>query len=126
MKTLEADDRQKRTMNANVTPVVSALLLSITHYISTNICTVFKWQQLDIARKWTRCTFEGFLVLAFANYKHLVKSNNQQPYHHYFPLYPVLLFHKLYVLFKPITSYAVATKILCKANKSRCLFNSER
>lgn len=62
-------------MNVNVTPVISALLFSITHFVSSNICTVFKRQQLDIARRWTRCTFEGFLVLEFANYKHLVKSN---------------------------------------------------
>lgn len=76
LKTLATDGEQKRIINANVTAVVSALLLSITHYISANVCTVFKRQQSDIARKWTRCTLEDLsLVFAFANYKYLVKSN---------------------------------------------------
>ena len=62
LKTLAADGKQKRIINVNVIPAVSALLLSVTHYVSTNVCTVFKWQQLDVARKWTRCTFEDFLL----------------------------------------------------------------
>lgn len=75
LKTLAEDGKQKRIMNMNVVPVVSALLLSFTHCISTNVCTVFKRQQLDIARKWKRYTFEDFFFFAFANYNYLVKSN---------------------------------------------------
>lgn len=47
-ETSAADGKQKRIINVNVIQVVSALLLSITRYITTNVCSVFKWQQLDI------------------------------------------------------------------------------
>lgn len=67
LKTLAADGKQKRIINGNVIPVVSALPLSITHYINTKVCIVFKWQQLGVARKWTRCSLEDFsLGFAFA------------------------------------------------------------
>lgn len=75
-ETSAADGKQKRIINVNVIQVVSALLLSITRYITTNVCSVFKWQQLDIVREWARCTFVDFsLVFVFANYKNLVKSD---------------------------------------------------
>lgn len=75
-ETSATDGKQKRIINVNVIQVVSALLLSTTRYVTTNVCTVFKWQQIDIVRKWARCTFKDFsLGFVFANYKNLVKSN---------------------------------------------------
>lgn len=75
-ETSAAGGKQKRIINVNVIQVVSALLLSITCYITINVCTVFKWQQLDIVRKWARCVSEDFsLGFVFANCKNLVKSN---------------------------------------------------
>lgn len=115
-ETSAADGKQKRIINVNVIQVVSALLLSITRYITTNVCSVFKWQQLDIVRKWARCTFEDFSFgFVFANYKNLVKSNTLINKHHQnFLLYPGLLLQKLHVLLKAITSHAMAMKILYK------------
>lgn len=46
------------------------------HHMLHYVCSVFKWQQLDIVRKWAGCTFDDFsLVFVFANYKNLVKSD---------------------------------------------------
>lgn len=73
-ETSATDGKQKRIINVNVIQVVSALHLSTTCYITTNVCTVFKWQQ--IVRKWGRCTFEDFSCgFVFTNYENLVKSN---------------------------------------------------
>lgn len=75
-ETPAADGKQKRIKNVNVIQVVGALLLSVTPYITTNVCTMFKWQQWDIVRKWARYTFEDFsLGFVFANYKNPVKCN---------------------------------------------------
>lgn len=61
-ETSATDGKQKRIINANVILVVSALLLSTTRYVITNVCTVFKRQQIDIVTKWARYTFEDFFL----------------------------------------------------------------
>lgn len=90
---------------------------SVLHYISANVCTVFKWWQLDIARNWTKRYLWRFSWFCICQIQILCEEQctDQQIHHQYFPLYSVLLFQKLYVLLKAITSHAIATKIRYKA-----------
>lgn len=92
-ETLAADGKRKRIKNMSVIPLVSELLLSITHCISTNVYAVLKWQQL--ARKWTDVTLKTFF--SFANYNYFMKSNTLVKRHIIsISLFTLFFFPKIY------------------------------
>lgn len=94
--------------------VVSALLLSIIRYISTNICVpvaaVRHSQKMDKMYLWKFLSWFWICQLWGPCEE---QYTDQQTYNQNFVLYPVL-FQKLDVLLKAIASHAVAKKILYK------------